>query len=41
MFIDVLAWPERLFRCRELSLGASAYITSDNTLHAPKIGLAK
>jgi len=29
-----LAWPECLFR--ELSLGAGAYITSDNALHVPK-----
>jgi len=39
MFIDVaisLSWPELLFRCRELLLGADAYITSDNALHAPK-----
>jgi len=32
-------WPEHLFRCRELSLDAGAYITSDNNLHAPKSGL--
>jgi len=35
-----LAWPECLFRYRELSLGVGAYITSDNALHAPKSGMA-
>jgi len=29
------------FMCRELSLGAGAYITSNNAQHMPKSGLAK
>jgi len=32
-------WPELLSRHRELSLGAGAYIKSNNALHAPKSGL--